>query len=374
MTRRQGSKSFHLALSERLADWYEKNKRDFPWRKTRDPYAILVCESMLQQTQADRVIAYYVRWMDRFPSFAALAKATEEEILEVWQGLGYYARARNLHKISQILRDNGLATLPADAEFLRELPGLGSYTTGALCSIAFNLPIPAIDGNVRRVFSRLLDMDSDPSVSKNSALIFSHLEAILKLGEPRLLSQAFMELGALICTPGVFPKCSVCPVSSSCCAFSAGTQGIRPVFAKKSRIKRRAGAAILIGTPEKGFILRRRPAGGLWARFYEIPWLVGDEGESAESCFKRLANQLGLPECVDTQMEETLKFTNWQVQVRLWKCEAFSSDEFLEKIPEGILEAVFPTVIKNLPMPAGLKRLVLRGIASADAKISTDKV
>ncbi len=352
-------------LSERLADWYEKSKRDFPWRKTHDPYAILVSETMLQQTQADRVVGYYERWMGRFPSFSALADATEEEILESWQGLGYYNRARNLNKISQILRDNGLATLPADAEFLSNLPGLGQYTTGALCSIAFNLPIPAIDGNVRRVFARLLDMDSDPSISKNSSLISSHLETILKLGDPRLLSQAFMELGALVCTPGASPKCSVCPVSSCCRAFSAGTQGMRPVFAKKSRIKRRAGAAILIGTTEKGFLFRRRPAGGLWARFYEIPWLVGDEGENAESCFERLANQLGLPECVDTQIEEILKFTTWQVQVRLWRCKVLTSDEFLPKTPEEILEAVFPTVIKNLPMPAGLKRLTLRGIASS---------
>ncbi len=369
MTLRQGSKSFHSALSERLADWYGKNKRDFPWRKTHDPYAILVSETMLQQTQADRVIGYYGRWMERFPSFTALAEGTEEEIIALWQGLGYYSRARNLHKISQILSDKGLVTLPTDAEFLSKLPGLGPYTTGALCSIAFNLPIPAVDGNVRRVFARLLDMDSDPSIPKNSLLISSHLKAILKLGEPRLLSQAFMELGALICTPGASPKCSACPISSWCRAFSAGTQALRPVSARKSRIKRRAGAAILIGTPEKGYLLRRRPAGGLWARFYEIPWLVGDEGESAESCFKRLANQLGLPECIDTQTEENLKFTTWQVQVRLWKCETLTPNEMLIKTPEEVLESVSPTVIKNLPMPAGLKRLALRGIAAFDENL-----
>ncbi len=364
MTCRQESKSFYLTISERLSDWYGKNKRDFPWRKTHDPYAILVSETMLQQTQADRVIGYYERWMERFPSFSALANATEEEILQVWQGLGYYNRARNLHKISQVLIDKGLRTLPADAEFLSNLPGLGPYTTGALCSIAFNLPVPAVDGNVRRVFARLLDIDSDPSKAKISSLIRSHVEMILKLGKPRHLSQAFMELGALICLPGSSPKCSACPISLCCRAFSAGTQGIRPVFAKKSRIKHRAGAAILIGTSQKGFLLRRRPANGLWARFYEIPWLIGDEGESPESCFKKLSKKLGLTECTDTLTEETLKFTTWQVQVRLWKCDLPTAGESLLMTTDEILEAVFPTVIKNLPMPAGLKRLALRGIAT----------
>ncbi len=346
---------FHAELAARLTRWYLAEKREFPWRGTSDPYAVLVSETMLQQTQAERVNDYYARWMVKFPTFAALARADEDEAVAMWQGLGYYSRARALLKTARILTESGLETLPPDAAFLRKLPGVGPYTAGAVCSIAFDLPVPAVDGNVRRVFARLLNLDLDPAGAKGAALIARHAEAVLGLGSPRVLAQAFMELGAMVCTPGRSPNCALCPAASLCAACEAGTQAIRPVSTKKSPVVRREGAAVLIGG-DGGYYLRRRPARGLWARFYEIPWMTADEGESAESCFARLAGELGIVgECRSTDMDETLKFTRWQVRVRLWTCSA---------VPKvgGELVRKSPREAESLPMPAGLKRLVLKAL------------
>ena len=239
------AEKFHLEAAEALTAWYNSHKRALPWRLDRDPYRILVSEAMLQQTQVERVKSFYARWMERFPTLTSLASASEDDVLACWQGLGYYSRARSLRKAAQLVHDAGLTTLPADPEFLRSLPGLGPYTVGAVCSIAFDMPVPAVDGNVRRVFSRLLDLSEDPAKAKGTALIAAHAAAILKLGSPHVLTQAFMELGATVCTPGATCKCAQCPVGRLCAAKTAGTQAQRPVSTRRNVIERRRGAALL---------------------------------------------------------------------------------------------------------------------------------
>ncbi len=346
---------FHIQLAQRLTDWYERCKRDLPWRKTRDPYSILISEAMLQQTQVDRVVAFYERWMEKLPDFAALAAADESSVISLWQGLGYYSRARNLLKTAQFLKSSGLTTLPADPRFLKKLPGLGPYTIGALCSIAFNMPVPAVDGNVRRVFARLLDLDVDPAKSAGAGLIERHVASVLKQGEPRVLTQAFMELGATVCLPKTAFRCGDCPVAALCAALKAGTQAQRPVSTRKTSILRRQGAALLIATP-RGWLVRQRPATGLWANFYEIPWIIAEEGESAQSALARLAGSLSIEnKCRDLHVAETLKFTRWQVSVHLWQtaCRNGPSGQLLQKETDEL---------KALPMPAGLKRLVVKAL------------
>ncbi|WP_418844485.1 A/G-specific adenine glycosylase [Pyramidobacter piscolens] len=354
------AEKFHLEAAEALTAWYNSHKRDLPWRLDRDPYHILVSEAMLQQTQVERVKSFYARWMERFPTLTSLASASEDDVLACWQGLGYYSRARNLRRAARLVSGAGLKTLPADEEFLRSLPGLGPYTVGAVCSIAFDLPVPAIDGNVRRVFSRLLDMPDDPARAKGTALIAAHAAAILKLGSPHILTQAFMELGATVCTPGTTCQCGQCPVSRLCAAQAAGTQAQRPAGTRRNVIERRSGAALLIAVPD-GYVVRRRPAGGLWAGFHEIPWLRGEENESASSCLSRLAAELRLScPCADLRLEETLKFTRWQVRLHLWGCRA-------SQPPVGC-DAFSADELADFPMPAGLKRLVQKALGESGEK------
>ncbi|MBP5212381.1 MAG: A/G-specific adenine glycosylase, partial [Pyramidobacter sp.] len=324
------NESFCRTCARHLTRWFEENKRDLPWRRTRAPYAVLVSELMLQQTQVERVKDYYMRWMERFPTLRALAEASEDEVLAAWQGLGYYSRARSLHAITKTLLDAGGETLPADPDALLALPGVGAYTAGAVCSIAFDLPVPAVDGNVRRVFSRLLDLDSDPAKKEAAKLIEDTVKMILDLGRPHLLTQAFMELGATVCTPLASCSCGECPLASLCAAREHGTQSQRPVTDRRVKVLRRCGAALLIGDERAGWLVRRRPKGGLWSDFYEIPWTAGDEKDDLNDCLRKVRTQLDLfAPCNDTGIEETLRFTRWQVRVRLWRTSP------LPELPEG---------------------------------------
>ena len=348
--------TFYASCALKLTRWYDQNKRDLPWRRTRDPYAILVSELMLQQTQVERVKSYFVRWMERLPTFASLAAASEEEIISLWQGLGYYSRARSLQKSAQMLVSDGQETLPADPKYLARLPGLGPYTVGAVCSIAFDLPVPAVDGNVRRVFSRLLDLDADPVKKAGAAVIAHTAESILKHGMPHILTQAFMELGATVCLPNTEPHCDQCPVADFCASFAHGTQMQRPAATPRTKINRRLGAALLIGSSSRGWLIRRRPKGGLWEDFYEIPWLYGSENEDFAGCLERLREQLSIPcPCRDSGIEETMKFTRWQVRVRLYHAPIPA------QIPTGIELADTEKMLAQ-PMPAGIKRLVERAL------------
>ena len=192
-------------LRERLLAFYDERKRDLPWRRTRDPYRIWVSEVMLQQTRVDTVIPYYRRWLERFPTVLALADADEEAVLGSWKGLGYYSRARNLHRAAQVVRDGHDGQVPSDPKDLRALPGVGEYTAGAVASIAFDLPEPVVDGNVRRVLARLHDL-ADPTPAQLRALTTE----LLDRARPGDFNQGLLELGATVCTPRA-PKCGSCP-------------------------------------------------------------------------------------------------------------------------------------------------------------------
>ena len=201
------------AIRSALGRWYDQNRRDLPWRRVRDPYAIWVSEIMLQQTRVATVIPYYQRFMSAFPNAAALAAAPEEQVLAMWSGLGYYSRARNMHKTASKVTQNGV--FPRDFDSIRALPGIGDYTAAAVSSIAFDLPHAAVDGNVRRVIVRLLN-DASADVQRHA----SHL---LDRKDPGRWNQAVMELGATICTP-CDPACNQCPIVSFCDAHDHGTQ------------------------------------------------------------------------------------------------------------------------------------------------------
>jgi len=202
------------AIREALGTWYDRARRDLPWRRTRDPYAIWISEIMLQQTRVAAVIPYYEKFLAAYPDAAALARAPEQEVLTMWSGLGYYSRARNLHKAARQIG----AKFPADYESIRALAGVGEYTAAAIASIAFGLPHAAVDGNVRRVIARLKNNEADASV---------HAEKLLDRSDPGRWNQAMMELGATICLPRE-PLCASCPIARHCASRRKGTQASIP--------------------------------------------------------------------------------------------------------------------------------------------------
>ena len=222
-----GSRSDHRQFRRSLHRWFRLRGRDLPWRRTHDPYAILVSEFMLQQTQVATVISYYQRWLDRFPDFAALARAKESDVLHAWQGLGYYARARHLHAAGKFVRENFGGELPADVARIAQLPGVGRYTAGAIASFAFDLPEPIVDANIARVLARLTNWEIPIDTSVGRAHLWQTATALLPTTGVREHNSALMDLGAMICLPRQ-PRCAECPVRSFCRAerpaISAGQE------------------------------------------------------------------------------------------------------------------------------------------------------
>lgn len=241
------------ALRKKLALWYERNARDLPWRRTRDPYAIWVSEVMLQQTRVAAAIPYYERFLARFPDAASLACASEAEVLAAWSGLGYYSRARNLHKAARLISAAG--AFPETYSGIRELPGVGDYTAAAVASIAFGLPHAVVDGNVRRVIARLTN-DANADFEENA-------ERLLDRAQPGRSNQALMELGALMCLPRD-PLCGVCPVARRCDSRRAGTQAEVPGKRPRPATQRLERTLLLIRKGEKILLAPSPRVRGFW--------------------------------------------------------------------------------------------------------------
>ena len=252
-------------LRASLLDHFDRTKRPLPWRSQRTGYRVLVSEFMLQQTRVETVLPYYSRWLDRFPDFDALANATLDDVLRAWQGLGYYSRARNLHRAALVVRERFGGRLPRDPEVLRELPGVGEYTAGAVASIAFGVQVPAVDGNVKRVLSRLYDLESP------SAKALRELAAALVDPErPGDFNEALMDLGATVCTPRG-PDCPTCPLETWCGARAAGTVSLRPPVSRGRPPPVSEVSVAVVVDGEGRILVGRRPDEGLLAGMWEFP-------------------------------------------------------------------------------------------------------
>lgn len=253
-----------MAFCEDLLAWYDQAKRDLPWRKTRDPYAIWVSEVMLQQTQVDTVVPYWHRFLDQFPDVATLAHSPDDPLMKAWEGLGYYARARNLRKAAQAVVTRFQGRLPANLKDLRSLPGFGPYTAAAVASIAFGVPAAAVDGNVMRVITRLRGWDDDVQKPATRKKIGTEVATLMSQDRAGDFTQALMELGATICVPRR-PLCGDCPVGKAC-----RTQGDRlPIKSKTNAAKHEI---LQVAVVEKGssVLLYRRPE-GLWGGLWDFP-------------------------------------------------------------------------------------------------------
>jgi len=274
------------SIARRLLTWYDREKRNLPWRKTHHPYRIWVSEIMLQQTQVDTVIPYYRRFLKAFPTVKALSGASLEEVLKVWENLGYYSRARNLHAAARAIVERFNGTFPRKREEILSLPGIGPYTSAAILSMAFGVSVPAVDGNVRRVIARLFALQDAPDRPGMQKKIETLAAALLPPHRAGDFNQALMDLGAMICLPKA-PRCDRCPVQDLCLAKAKGLQDRLPLRALRRPLPRRDMTAAVI-MKGKRFLMVRRPGKGLLGGLWKFPGGMREEGESLDASLKRI--------------------------------------------------------------------------------------
>ncbi|MDD7283633.1 MAG: A/G-specific adenine glycosylase [Clostridium sp.] len=259
-----------IAMFEALIPWYEAHKRELPWRQDKEPYHVWLSEIMLQQTRVEAVKEYYRRFLTTLPTIADLAEAPEEQILKLWEGLGYYNRVRNLQKAAQTICADYAGVFPSEYAQIRSLSGIGDYTAGAIASICFDAPTPAVDGNVLRVYSRLLADDANIDLQTTKKRITGKLQETYPRKNPGIATQALMELGATVCVPNGAPRCDVCPVAEICQARKQDTWRDLPVRSEKKK-RKIVDKTVFILLTEDTVALHKRSASGLLAGMWEFP-------------------------------------------------------------------------------------------------------
>ena len=304
-----------------LLDWYRRNARDLPWRRTDDPYRIWLSEVLLQQTRIGTAQPYYHRFTQAFPDVRALAGATEDQVLKLWEGLGYYSRARNLHRAARVLVTDHDGRFPETAEGLRRLPGVGRYTAGAVASIAFGKREPAVDGNVKRVLSRLFAVEACVDESAVTESLWALAGDLVPPGDPGAFNQAVMELGARICTPRV-PRCVDCPAGRWCEARALCIQASLPRRRGKKPVPHHEIVAAAICKRGR-YLLGKRPSEGLLGGLWELPGGKVEPGETHEEALVReLREEVG----IDVQVGEPVAkvdhaYSHFKITLHVYRCD-----------------------------------------------------
>lgn len=355
----------HNYFTGRLLEWYREHRRDLPWRRTGDPYHIWVSEIMLQQTRVETVIPYFERFIALYPTVDALAQAPEEEVLKQWEGLGYYSRARNLQAAVREVHEQYGGRVPDEPSRISALKGVGPYTAGAILSIAYNKPEPAVDGNVMRVLARYFLIQEDITKGSTRTAMEGIVRGLMPEGAAGDFTQAMMELGALVCTPRS-PSCLTCPVMERCAGRLEGVETSLPVKtkAKAPRPEDRLAALVVEGgTPGGRVLIRQRPDEGLLARMWELPhWLAGEAGAGAGSTeaqrLERAAALVGAetglllePEGFYMAAEHTFSHIHWNL--RVYRLDAVDADRPLPEHyrwfhPDELQSYAFPNVFLRI--------------------------
>jgi A/G-specific adenine glycosylase len=345
-----------------LLDWYSNNSRSLPWRESVDPYRIWVAEIMLQQTQVETVIPFYKRWMRSFPDIKTLATAEEDKVLNLWEGLGYYQRAHNLHRTAKLVAERYQGMIPSDPKELEQLPGIGPYTAGAVASIGFGERSPLIDGNIRRVFCRFFNISAPIQENKTEALLWQIAADLLPENDPGTFNQALMELGALVCQPRN-PHCSSCPLQSECLAKIHNIQHKRPVRRSKKTLPHYQVAAGVIN--KDGLVLlAKRPQKGLLGGLWEFPGGTQEKGETLSETLRReILEELDLRiEVGDRIGKYSHAYTHYKVSLHAFHCKPLTlevklnyhtqyrwiSMEELSEYPMGKLDRMIADQIRSL--------------------------
>jgi A/G-specific adenine glycosylase len=336
-------------IRARLLEWYRRHRRDLPWRGETSPYRIWVSEVMLQQTQVTTVIPYYYRFLERFPRLADLAAASLEEVLKAWQGLGYYARARHLHKAAVELIEQHDGRFPDNYAELRKLPGFGDYTAGAVAAIAFGEPAPAIDGNVRRVLARLFAIEIDVTQGSGAGQLKAIATDLVDPDTPGDWTQALMELGATICLPRA-PRCLLCPVNELCEGRLRGIEEALPVKPAKKVLPHYDVAAAVIRQDDK-ILIAQRPLNGMLGGLWEFPGGKQETGETLPECLRReIREELGVEIEVGRPLV-TVKhsYTHFKITLHAFCCHLVKGDPR----PLGVADWRWTTLteIDDFPFP-----------------------
>ncbi|MDG2990341.1 A/G-specific adenine glycosylase [Candidatus Synechococcus calcipolaris G9] len=306
-------------LQQALLRWYQHQGRDLPWRHSRDAYAIWVSEIMLQQTQVQTVIPYYQRWLEHFPTISSLAAADQDQVLKQWQGLGYYARARNLHHAARIVEADHGGKFPEQFEQVIALPGIGRTTAGGILSAAFNQPWPILDGNVKRVLARLLALDRPPKQAE--AYLWQWSEQLLPHGQARDFNQALMDLGATRCTPRQ-PLCHDCPWQAHCRAYAENKHHQIPIKMKTNPIPHKYIGVAVIWNDAGQLLIDRRPAAGLLGGLWEFPGGKIEPGETVQDCIVReVTEELGIAVDVGEHLIDIdHAYSHFKVTLQVYHC------------------------------------------------------
>jgi A/G-specific adenine glycosylase len=344
-------------FSRALVAWYRVHHRKLPWRETSDPYAIWVSEVMLQQTTVPAVVPYFERWMRLFPDMGMLARAPLQRVLRAWQGLGYYQRARNLHRAAGLLVRGHGGRIPDDEDALVRLPGFGPYTTAAVLSLAYGRPLPVVDANVRRVLMRITGLRGEAS-SRHDKILRTYLAEVFPARRPGLFNQAMMELGALICRSRN-PQCLLCPVRDYCRAFLEGTQEVIP--RPRRRASKKVDAVLAVIGNGGRVLIQRRPPEGLFGGLWEFPGGKIEPGERPEAALRReVREELGA-EIREVRFLTTVShaYTKFRVTLRVFSCVL----ERRRPRPSPDRKWVTWAALPRYPMPSGSARVVgfLRG-------------
>ncbi|MDI1316047.1 A/G-specific adenine glycosylase [Flavobacterium sp.] len=339
-----------MKFSKTLIQWYLQNKRDLPWRNDTNPYTIWLSEIMLQQTRVAQGLPYFLRFTAAFPTVFDLAKADEEQVLKLWQGLGYYSRARNLHKTAKQIAFESDGVFPKSYVELLKLKGIGEYTAAAIASFSYNETVPVVDGNVFRVLSRYFDVETDIA-SAGAKKEFSQLAAaLIPKNQANIFNQAIMEFGALQCVPKS-PNCGICVFNDSCLALQKKKVAQLPVKSKKTKVTSRYFNYLIFLDENQDTIISKRNQKGIWHNLYEFPLLETSSPESDETVLALIQNQVFCDnEIVEVQLynPESIrhKLSHQHLHIKFWKVEVKG------KLTNGIdyklvSEFPFPIVIFN---------------------------
>ncbi|WP_264805008.1 A/G-specific adenine glycosylase [Cytobacillus sp. NCCP-133] len=341
-------------FQDALLSWFEAEQRDLPWRKDQDPYKVWVSEIMLQQTRVDTVIPYFHRFIKQFPTIKALSEADEEKVLKAWEGLGYYSRARNLQAAVREVHEKYGGKVPSSPKEISSLKGVGPYTAGAILSIAYGIPEPAVDGNVMRVLSRILSIWDDIAKPSSRKIFEAAVRKLISHEHPSHFNQALMELGALICTP-TSPSCLLCPVREHCTALHEGTQHELPIKTKTKKQRNVQLAAAVLADDQGRILIHKRPEKGLLANLWEFPMVeinlaYINEKEQMKGAFH---TQYGAQAEIDEmtgQIEHVFSHLTWNINVYKGRVKSLNKEKADLKLVSMDEMEVYPFPVSHQKM------------------------